>query len=166
MTFSIGLENRFGTSQRDIRVRRKSRKETLEEQRVSYPAYEYGEGEEEKSAASFSLGSMEGEEDYLEISVGDEQADLGPCKIELPANVPFRFIPGGITSIAVFPPKNRGAVTLLRIPSGPPTWKLEIMRPPEPASDEEDTESVLISRADEGSMPDVTVGDDQPGGWV
>jgi len=168
MTFSIELENSFGMNRRDIRVRRKSRGETLEEKRVSYPAYEFGAGEEESRTMGLSLGSVEQEEDYLEISVveDEQQPNLGPCKIDLRSNVPFRFIQGGTESLTVMMVKHLEegkTITSLKIPSGPPTWKLEIMRPPAQSSQEGYPESLSNSR--EGSFPDVRVGDDDPGGW-
>ena len=167
MTFSIKLENKFKTVPRDIQVRRKNRGKNLDEHQVSSPARDV---EKERTAVNFSLGAVDLAEDYLEISVVDDeqqqQHDLGPCKIDLRKNVPFRFIPGGTESITVKMVKHleKGkTITSLKIPLGPPTWKLEIMRPPEPGSEEGDAEPGLIDR--EGSLPDVTVGDEEPGGW-
>ena len=145
MTFSIKVENKLEMAQRDIHVRRKSREGVLDEQRIRCPGY----------AESFSLGAVEGEDDYLEISVDNQQDELGPCKIDITSNGPVRFVPPGAASINVIPSEDVETYTLLRIPSGPPTWKLEIMRPPAP-------ESGLISR--EGSMTNVTVTEDDPGG--
>jgi hypothetical protein len=162
MTHSIEVENRFEMNRRDIQVRRKSREETLEEQRVSCPAYEYGDVEEERRKVSFSLGPVEGEKDYLEISVDNQQDELGPCRINIWSNGPVRFVPPGSASITVIPSEDVETYTSLRIPSGPPTWKLEIMRPPEQSSDEGDGVLGLIHR-DEGSMINVTVGEDPPG---
>lgn len=163
MTHIIKVENKFEMSRRDIRVRRKSFEGTLEEQRVSCPEYEYQNGEEERRKVSFSLGSVEGQEDYLEISVDNQQEELGPCKIDIWSNGPVTFAPPGAASITVIPSEDVETNTSLRIPSGLPTWKLEIMMPSEPDSDEEDAESDLIDR--EGSQVNVKVGDDEPGGW-
>jgi hypothetical protein len=168
MAFSIEVGNKFDMNVRDIQVRRKSRGETLEEMRANYPASKSGAGEEAIRKVELFLGAMEGEEDYLEISVVEDkqQSDLGPCMIDLRSNVPFRFIPGGTESITVMMVKHLKegkTITTLRIPSGPPTWKLEIMRPPAQSSQEGAPES--LSNSHEGGMPDVTVNDDDPGGW-
>ena len=153
MTFSIEVENKFEMGQRDICVLRKSWEETLEEHRVSCPVYE--EGKEEKRAVALSLGTVEGQEDYLEISVGNDQVDLGPCRIDLPSHVPFTFIPAGTGSLTVIPSGN-GKRTSLKIPAGLPAWKMEITRPSGPMSQ--------IRGEDAGEGNNVTVGDDGPGG--
>ena len=169
MTFSIEVENGFEMNPRDIQVRRKSRGETLEEHQVC-PLYEGGK--EEIRTVDLFLGAVDGEEDYLEISVveDEQQPDLGPCKIDLRSNVPFRFIPRGTESLTVMmvtqvdQVEEGKTITSLKIPSGPPTWKLEIMRPPEPVSEEGYPESLSNSRDPVGNT-NVTVGDDDPGGW-
>jgi hypothetical protein len=145
MTFPIKVENKFEMARRDIHVRRKVWEEIKEEQTVNYPV------NGGVDAVSLSLGEVDGEEDYLEISVDNQQADLGPCKIDLPVNVPFTFIPAGIGSIEVTPPANGETVTSLRIPSGQPAWKLEVREPS------------VIPREENG-ITNVTVGDDPPGG--
>lgn len=160
MTFLIEVENKLKMARRGIHVRRKSWKDTLEEHRVNCPVYK--KGKQERSATSLSLGAVAGEEDYLQISVEHPPVNLGPCKIELPSDVPFRFIPGGKESITVnmdIPGVEKGkTVTSLKIPSGPPTWRLEIMRTPEPGHG-------LIGRGDDsGGKINVTVSDDGPGG--
>jgi hypothetical protein len=154
MTFSIEVENKFEAARRDIHVLRKSWEETLETHRVSCPVY--GRGEEEKQAVALSLGTEPGQEDYLQISVDNDQVDLGPCKIDLPANVPFTFIPAGTGSITVIPQANGSTGTSLRIPPGPPAWKLEIKKP--------SGENVARITESDPSEPNVTVGDDGPGG--
>lgn len=145
MSFPIKVENKFEMAQRDIHVRRKVWEEIKEEHTVNYPV------NGEVKMVDFSLGAEDGEEDYLEISVDNQQADLGPCKIDLPVNVPFTFIPAGIGSIEVTPLANGETVTSLRIPSGQPTWKLEVREPS------------VIPR-EEGGITNVTVGDGDPGG--
>jgi hypothetical protein len=148
MTCSISVINTFEMSQKDIQVRRKCWGKTLEES----PAYGYGE--EERRQVNFSLGEVDGEEDYLEISVDNQQDELGPCKIDIWSNGPVTFNPPAAASVTVIPSKDVETLetnTSLRIPSGLPTWKLEIMRPCE------------IPR--EGSQVNVTVGEDEPGGW-
>ena len=164
MTYSFKVENKFELAQRDIHVMRKNLEETLEEHRVNYPVY--GEGEEETQTVALSLGTVEELEDYLEIRVDNDQVELGPCKIDLPAEVPFTFIPAGSGSVTVVPSSNGN--TSLKIPSGLPTWKLAIMKPAELA---EVTEQGLASMADAPGImesaptePNVSVGDDGPGG--
>jgi hypothetical protein len=163
MAFSIKVENKFAMARRDIQVRRKSWGKILEEQRVSCSASEYGAGEVESRPVKLSLGEVDGEEDYLEISVDNQQDELGPCKIGIRSNGPVTFVPPGAASITVIPSEDVETNTSLRIPSGLPTWKLEIMRPPQSSSEEGDAVPGLIPR-DEGSTTDVTVGDDEPGG--
>jgi hypothetical protein len=155
MTFLVKVENQLTEARRDIHVLRKSREETLDEQRISCPAYEDGnvKGEEEKSLVGLHLGVADGEDDYVEISVDDKQSNLGPCKIELSPVVPFRFIPGGTVSLTVIPPEEGDTKTLLKIPSGLPTWKLEIMKPTR----------IVIPRGDDSGGTNVTVGDEPPG---
>jgi hypothetical protein len=145
MSFPIKVENKFEMARRDIHVRRKVWEEILEEHTVNYPV------NGEVKMVDISLGEMDGEEDYLEISVDNRRADLGPCKIDLGSNVPFTFIPAGIGSIEVTPPANGETVTSLRIPSGQPAWKLEVRGPS------------VIPR-EEGGITNVTVGDGDPGG--
>jgi hypothetical protein len=161
MTFSIKLENKFKMVPRNIQVvRRNSWGEILDEHRVSCPEPETRDVDKESKPVIFSLGSVDQKEDYLEISVveDEKQPDLGPCKIDLKKNVPFRFIPGETESITVmmvsrFEEEEGEIITSLKIPSGPPTWKLEIMSPPG------------LPRDGEGSTTNVKVGDDDPGGW-
>jgi len=96
---------------------------------------------------------VDGEEDYLEISVDNQQEELGPCKIDINSIGPVTFIPPAAASVTVLPPIDVETLktnTSLRIPSGLPTWKLEILMP------------VEIPR--EGSQINVTVGDPPPGG--
>jgi hypothetical protein len=167
MIYSIEVENKFEMSRRGLQVRRKSFEGTMEEQRISCPVYESGDVGEESRMVKFSIGKVEGEEDYLEISVDNQQEELGPCKIDIWSNGPVTFIPPAAASVTVLPPKDVETLetnTTLRIPSGLPTWKLEIMSPPKQSRDEEDGVSGLIIR-DEGSTTNVTVGDEPPGGW-
>jgi hypothetical protein len=163
MTYSFKVENKFEMAQRDIHVIRKNLEETLEEHRLSCPVY--GEGEEETKAVALSLGTVEEQEDYLEISVDNDQVELGPCKIDLPAEVPFTFIPAGSASITVVPAGNGS--TSLKIPSGLPGWKLALMKPTqlaEPMSREAGIENVPDIMESAPTEPNVTVGDDGPGG--
>jgi len=157
MKFSIKVENKFKMAQRNIYVRRKSREEILDGQRIRCPKSAYGDREEERRVVSFSLGAVDREEevDCLEISVANQQDELGPCKIDIKSNGPVTFAPPAAASITVIPSEDLETYTSLRIPSGLPTWKLEIMRPPA-------SESGLIPR--DGSMTNVTVTEDDPGG--
>lgn len=151
MTHLIEVENKFEMSRPDILVRRKSFEGTMEEQRVSSPSYQYGS--EERRTVSFSLGSEEGENDYLEIIVDNQQEELGPGKIDIWSNGPVTFIPPAAAVVTVLPAIDVETLetnTSLRIPSGLSTWKLEIMMPAE------------IPR--EGSQTNVTLGDAPPGG--
>ncbi len=153
MTHFIEVKNNFEVTRGDILVRRKSLEGTREEQRANFPSYEVGA--EESKKVSFSLGEVAGEEDYLEISVDNRQEELGPCKINISSIGPVTFIPPAGVSVTVIPPEdveNLGTNISLRVPSGLPTWKLEIMKPAESSR--------------EGSQTNVTVGDDEPGGWV
>lgn len=150
MTFSIEVENKFELAQRAIHVQRKSWGEAKESQRIHYP-----DGVE-KRAAAFSMNTEDDydQKDYLEISVDDDQVELGPSKIDLPANIPFTFIPAGIRSITFIP---SGTRTSLRVPAGPPTWKIQVMSP---------TQSMASTLSDEqpgDAKNNVTVGDDMPG---
>ena len=153
MTHLIEVKNNFEVTRGDILVRRKSLEGAMEEQRANFPSYEVGA--EGRKKVSFSLGAVEGEEDYLEISVDNRQEELGPCRINISSIGPVTFIPPAGVSVTVIPPEdveNLETNISLRIPSGLPTWKLEIMKPAE------------FSR--EGSQTNVTVGDDKPGDWV
>lgn len=150
MTFSIEVENKFEMTRRNILVRRKSLEETVEEQRVSGPSIV--KGKKERRVVSYSLGEVAEEEEYLEISVDNQQEEMGPCKIDIWSNGPVTFIPPAAASVTVIPSEDVETLetnTSLRIPSGLPTWKLEIMMPFE------------IPR--EGSQTNVTVGDEPPG---
>jgi len=165
MAVLIKVENKFEMAQRDIHVLRKSQQETLEEHRVCCP---YGELEEENPAVRLPLGMVEGQVDYLEISVDNDQVELDPCKIELSANVPFTFIPAGTESITVVPSENGGNKISLKIPPGLPKWKLEVMEPAEPVEstgqDLLGMENSQWNRQSSPNEPNVTVGDDGTGG--
>jgi hypothetical protein len=152
MTFSVEVENKFEMAQRDIHVLRKVWGDTKESHRVRYP-----DGNE-KRAVDLSLGTVPEEaDDYLEISVDKEKRELGPCRIDLPADIPFSFIPSGARSITVVPAVGSGQ-TSLRIPAGLPGWRLQLMKPQEPLAQ-------VMEEADSGnSNNNVTVGDDGPGG--
>jgi hypothetical protein len=158
MTFSVEVENKFEMAQRDIHVRLKQWDETLEEHKVSYPV----NGGQERKTVNVDLGASNGGEDYLEICVDNGQADLGPCNIDLPAHVPFTFLPEGTGSITVIPPENGTNITSLKIPSGLPAWKLEVMSPPEPVLPV--GYQGMASKGDDGGANNVSVGDDEPGG--
>jgi hypothetical protein len=151
MTFSIEVENKFEMAQRDIHVLRKVWGDTKESHRVRDP-----DGSR-KRAVDLSLGAAPAEaDDYLEISVDKEMREIGPCRIDLPAAIPFSFIPAGARSITVIPAVG-GGQTSLRIPEGPPGWKLQLMKPQEPLAQ--------VMEEDSGnSNNNVTVGDDGPGG--
>lgn len=161
MSYQVRVENKFEVAGRHIHVRRKEWDDVLEEHRVSYPVYDAPPEEQVPNFSEFALGQAEEQADYLEISVDNEVEELGPCRIMLPANTPFTFVPGGAGSITVEPPQNGATVTAVRIPSGLPTWKLEIMQPVPPLEVQQ-----MIPR--EGDDPDdmnnVTVGEDEPGG--
>ena len=153
MTHFIEVKNNFKVTRGDILVRRKSLEGTMEEQRVSCPSFK--DGAEEREKVNFSLGAVAGEEDYLEISVDNRLEELGPCKINISSIGPVTFIPPAGVSVTVIPSKDVEALETnisLKIPSGLPTWKLEIMKPAETPR--------------EGSQTNVTLGDDRPGDWV
>jgi hypothetical protein len=156
MTYSIEVENKFEMAQRDIHVSRKLWEESLDQRSLAYPVLESGIPLS-RQVIDFELGAVAGDEDYLEIRVDDEQSELGPCKVDLPANVPFTFVPAGVGSITVVPPENGSNITSLKIPSSIPTWKLEVMRPMEPAAGR-------IPHRGESDANNVTIGDDEPGG--
>ena len=159
MTHFIEVENKFEMTRGDILVRRKSYDGTREEQRVRFPADD-GDRLEKRRKVNLSL---EGDQDYLEIIVDNQRDELGPCKIDICSNGPVTFIPPAAASVTVNPSEDVETITTLRIPSGPPTWKLDIMMPPTQSSQEGYPESISIPR--EGSQTNVTVGDDEPGGW-
>lgn len=151
-TLLVMVENKFEMSPRAIYARRKIGEQALEEQRVSGSTYEYGDGEESRTV-NLSLGEVDGEEDYLEISVDNQQEEMGPCKIDIWSNGPVTFIPPAAASVTVIPSEDEETLetnTSLSIPSGLPTWKLAIMR------------SCGFPR--EGSQTNVKVGDAPPGG--
>jgi hypothetical protein len=154
MTFSIEVENKFEMTRREIQVRHKSLEEILEEQRIINPVVETGYGEEERRKVSFSLGSEGGEKDYLEISVDNQKSDLGPCKIDIWSNISFSFIPPGTAKVTVIPSEDGETNTSVKIPSGLSTWKFDIMRSIE-----------QLCRGDDTGTANVTVGEDEPGGW-
>ena len=164
MAVFIKVENKLELAQRDIYVLRKSQQETLDEHRVCYP---YGESEEENPAVRLPLGTA-AEQEYLEISVDKDQVALDPCKIDLPANVPFTFIPAGTESITVVPANNGINKVSLKIPPGLPKWKLEIMEPLASAQstgpDLLDMENKQWNGESSPNEPNVTVGDDGTGG--
>ncbi|MGD2085197.1 MAG: hypothetical protein PVH61_03340 [Candidatus Aminicenantes bacterium] len=151
MTFSIEVENRFEMNRRDIQVCRKNRGEIREEHRISCPVSESGEDEGKRSFISLPLEAVDEEEDFLEISVDNQQVDLGPCKVVLWSDISFTFTPPGTANITLLPSKEWETNTSIKIPSGLPTWKLEI--------------KPTVSRADDTGTINVTVEDDAPGGW-
>ena len=153
MAFTIEVENRFEMTRRDLQVRHKRLEETLAEQRVSCIPGESGDAVVENRWFNCSLGPVEGEQEYLEISVDNREAELGPCRIGIWSDVPFTFIPPGTAAVSVFLSKEGETDLSLKIPSGLPAWKLEIMRPTGPSS-----------RADDSGTVNVTVSDDEPGG--
>jgi len=144
------VRNKFEMNRGNLLVRRKRFDGNMEEQRVNCPS---NKNEKEASGVlSFSPGAVEGEEDYLEISVDNQQEELGPCKIDIWSTGPVTFIPPAEASVTVLLPEDVETLetnTSLRIPSGLPTWKLKIMMPGE--------------HPREGSQTNVTVGDAPPG---
>jgi hypothetical protein len=153
MTFSIKVENDFKRGRRGIIVYNSSQKQ---DRIIPWKA-----GPEDVTKREFELSTGSGnDDDYLVIAVAPGGGDLKRCKINLPANVPFTFIPGGTERITIIPSSD-GKQNTLRVPAGPPTWRLKIRSPLEPVEP--------LLRQDpgsgEGGGNNVTVGDDGPGGW-
>ena len=149
MTFSIDVENKFRKGRRGIIVY-----DSSEKQDWILPWKNNGQGTKLKK---FMLPADSGkDDDYLNIAVAPGGGKLGRSKIVLPANIPFTFIPGGIDSITIIPSGDR---VYIKIPEGPPTWQLKIMKPSEP---------IGYLMGDDSTPPEnsgnVTVGDDGPGG--
>jgi hypothetical protein len=162
MTFRIGVENKFEISRRNLRVRRISleEEETLEEHSLDFPREEMLPGN--NPARSFELEETGGRE-VLELSMEDTETELDlPCRIDLPQGIPFNILPGDVQFLSVIPGVTG---TTLKIPVGLPTWRVEIMSPLKPA-DEEVSEpgAVLLSGTRSGGDPNVSAGDDEPGG--
>ena len=147
MSFLFEIENKFEMSCRDIHVQRKFSGETRENGQVYYP------GKEEENAAVFSIEEIDKQSECLEISVDQEELELGPSKVELPGNIPFTFIPAGSRSLTVIPASGRVS---LKIPAGLPGWKLQLMKPKESVA-------YTMDGPDDSIKNNVTVGDDAPG---
>lgn len=158
MTLSIEVENKFGISQRDIHILRKVSEEIKERHRVNYP------GDEKKRAVRLSLEDVDDQgdyQDYLEISLDNQQLDLGPCRVELTSNLSLTFFPTGIESLKVIPSEN-GKPTTLRIPPGLPGWKLAIRSSGSRVAERNTGDE---TNSGPGGGDGVTIGDDGPGGW-
>lgn len=169
MTYLIEVENKFETAKRNITVRRRNWGESLEETTVSYPALK-GPGETFiPETAKMSLDSLIDAGEYLEISVNDPNLEMGPCRVELPPDAPFTFIANDPGCVTVLPNDRETHTNVLRIPSGLPTWKLEIMPPQnlyETGKETNIVETALLQTPleEQQTINNVTVGDDEPGG--
>jgi len=95
---------------------------------------------------------------FLLLTIAPGPGDLDKCRIDLPDNRDFRFtfIPAGTENITVAPANS----TALRIPPGPPTWKLIIRN--QEKSPEQQPISYVSRDLDTKDPTNVTVGDDPP----
>ncbi len=152
MAYLINVENNFQMSKRKIRVRHQHWDETLNSHRLNFPGELDRLDSNEARTAAFSIGELDKEGEYLEISVNRHQEELGPCRIHVPSGIPFSFIPGGKEQITTIPSDN-GNGTVIKIPAGLPTWKLKIMTP---------ALTDGLSKIMEGGK-NITVEDDGPG---
>lgn len=143
MTFSIQVENKLETAQKGVIVRSKQFDEVTREESLDYPV------NSQVQDVLMELESGENSEEYLEISIDQPLEAMGGCKIDVPVNMPYTFLPGDTGSLTVIPPENGSTHMSLHIPSGLPTWKLELSQP------------LDVPRGDPNN---VTIGDDEPGG--
>jgi hypothetical protein len=143
MTFSIEVENKLETAQKGIIVRCKQLDEVIREEAVNFP--EPGQVQ----SVLMDLESDGGADEYLEICIDGQQEEMGGCKIAAPSDMPYTFFPGAAGSLSVTPPEEGSNLMSLHIPSGLPTWKLELNQP------------LDFPRGDPNN---VTVGEDEPGG--
>jgi hypothetical protein len=151
MTLSIEVENDFKRGRRGIIVHNSS-----QNQDWIVPWKKNGQ-EDTKQEFDFPTGK----DDYLVIAVTPGGGDLKGCKADLPAALPFIFIPGGMEKMKILTSSD-GERTTLRIPQGPPTWQLKIRNPLKAADMQRGDEG---EGSGEGGGSNVTLGDDGPGGW-
>lgn len=96
---------------------------------------------------------------FLLLTITPGPGDLDRCRIDLPDNRDFRFnfIPAGIENVTVASSNS----TALRIPPGPPTWKLIIVNAA--GSPEQQSPISYAARDLDSKDPtNVTIGDDPP----
>ncbi len=83
------------------------------------------------------------EDDYLHITIVSGPGRLeGNCVVNIPSWVDFELSSAGDATVA-----HLGERTLLRIPSGPPTWQLRMTR--------------AVSSLIDQPLDHITIGDDQ-----
>jgi hypothetical protein len=150
MTLTIEVKNNFKRGKRGIIVHDSSKKQDWI---VPWEKNALGDTTQE-----FDFPG--GTDDYLVIAVTPGAGDLKWCKAELPAALPFIFIPGGMEKIGILTSSD-GERTTLRIPPGSPTWQLKIRQPTQIMAQMANEEP----GSGEGGGSNVTVGDDGPGGW-
>ena len=150
MTLTIQVKNNFKKGKRGIIVHDSSQKQDW-----IVPWGKNGQGD---TTQEFDIPG--GKDDSLVIAVTPGAGDLKWCKAELPAALPFIFIPGGMEKLGILTSSD-GERTTLRIPPGSPTWQLKIRRATQFMAQMADEEP----GSGEGGGNNVTVGDDGPGGW-
>lgn len=67
-----------------------------------------------------------GRVDHLDIWVDQASGELPACKVELPKNADFKFIPSGVTEVSI---SRIGDNIIFRIPGGPSGWKIKVITP-------------------------------------
>lgn len=151
MTRSIEVKNNFKRGKRGIIVH-----DSSQNQDWIVPWKENGQGDTTQKF-DFPIGK----DDYLVIAVTPGAGDLKWCKVQLPAALPFIFIPGGMEKLGILT-SSEGVRTTLRIPPGLPNWQLKIKVSTRQLARRADDEE---PGSGEGGGDNVTVGDDGPGGW-
>ncbi|MCP5046933.1 MAG: hypothetical protein GY940_07155 [bacterium] len=165
MAFTINVANNLEVAGRDLMVFHQNGDEPRE-RKLNFP----GNGGPGGGVIEFPfhLGKVPGKNDWLEIGVFDENNDLEGCRIDLSPNLPFLLIPGetGEISAKILIDKYG---TVIKIPGGPPTWKLKLLKPHEPVESTLSMSKTSMATSESSKeLPDnghnVTVGDDGPGG--
>jgi hypothetical protein len=109
----IIVENQFIMEKRDINIYHHSTGSAhiiSQNSSITLPLREVGKG------------------DYLHISVVIGPGDLEyDCWVDLPSRLDFQF--SSTRNITTFVFTHHGNRSLLKIPSGPPTWQLKLTRP-------------------------------------
>jgi len=98
---------------------------------------------------------------FLLLTITPGPGNMGRCKIDLPdnSNFNFNFIPAGIENVTVASSNS----TALRIPPGPPVWKLRIVNATDsPEQQSPQTINYAARDLDSKDPTNVTVGDDPP----
>lgn len=98
---------------------------------------------------------------FLLLTIAPGPGDLDKCRIDLPDNrdFTFSFIPARIQKLTISPSRRK----TLRIPAGPPAWKLTITNSSgSPEQQQQQPISYVAKDLDTKDPTNVTVGDDPP----